>query len=177
MIRKLVLPILAAALLGGCVTDYAYRGGDRGDYYYGQPTTEYRYYGPYGGYGPHGFGSFGYGYGYPHRYYGYPFGYRGFYHYPPYYRHYHRPPVTWRRPDGSPTPQQRSNNDGRPPWRNFDELRRRQSADGGGTQPREVVPAGPAVAPRQPREDGSRMEQVIRRANRNADNPPAEQEP
>lgn len=175
MIRKLVLPVLAAALLGGCVTDYAYRGGDRGDYYYGQPTTEYRYYGPYGGYAPHGFGSFGYGY--PH--YGYPFGYRGFYHYPPYRHHHRHPPVTHRPPDGSPTPQHRPN-DGRPPWRNVDELRRRQSADGGGTQPREVVPVRPVeptVTPREPRERGSRMEQVIRRANRNAEPQPAEQEP
>lgn len=184
MIRKLVLPIVAVALLGGCVTDYAYRGGDRGDYYYGQPTTEYRYYGPYGSYAPYGYGNFGYGnygygrFGYPHGYYGgYPFGYRGFYHYPPYYRHHHhRPPVTWRRPDGSPTPQQRSNNDGRPPWRNFDELRRRQSADGGGNRPREVVPSGPVGTPRD-RDEGSRMEQVIRRANRNADTRRAEEEP
>ena len=50
MLRKLLLPVLAAATLAGCATDYAYRGGN-GDYYYGQPRTEYRYYDPYGYYG------------------------------------------------------------------------------------------------------------------------------
>lgn len=185
MIRKLVLPVLAAALLGGCVTDYTYRGGDRGDYYYGEPTTEYRYYGPYGGYAPYGYGSFGYGY--PSSYYGYPFGYRGFYHYPPYYRpyyrHHGRPPTYWR-PDGS-TPQHR-HPDGRPAWRNLDGLRRRQPDDAGGPQPRDVNPVGPVapvppaeprVTPREPREPGTRMERVIRRANRNADPQPAGEEP
>lgn len=61
MIRKLILPALAAAMLAGCVT-YQYRDGSGGDYYYGQPSTEYRYYGvPYGGYG-YGYPP-GYGYG------------------------------------------------------------------------------------------------------------------
>lgn len=59
MIRKLLLPALAVAMLAGCAT-YQYRGGAGGDYYYGRPGTDYRYYG-YGGYG---YG--GYGYGYPH---------------------------------------------------------------------------------------------------------------
>ena len=42
---------LAATVLAGCVTDYNYRGhGGSGDYYYGRPSVEYRYYGGYGGY-------------------------------------------------------------------------------------------------------------------------------
>lgn len=181
MIRKLVLPALAATLLAGCVTDYAYRGGSRGDYYYGQPSTEYRYHGPYGGYAPYGYGGFGYGgYGVPYGYYGYPYGYGGHYHHPfyhPYYYHpyYRRAPLTSPRP-GDTTPPQDRRDDRRPPWRNYDELRRRQAADGGGAavQPREVTPARPAV---EPRERDARMEQLVRRANRNAEPPSAEQEP
>jgi len=85
MIRKMILPALAALLLAGCAS-YQYRGGAGGDYYYGQPGTEYRYYGyPYG-YGSFGYG--GYGYSYPSyfsygSYYGYPYGYGGYYR-PPY---------------------------------------------------------------------------------------------
>lgn len=108
MIRKLVLPVLATLLLAGCYTDYAYRGhGGAGDYYYGQPSVQYRYYGGYGGgYGGY-YGGWGgyygnpYGYGYPYRYaypyrygygpYGYPGGrYPGYgYGYPGYYGHGH----------------------------------------------------------------------------------------
>ncbi len=182
MIRKLVLPLLAVALLGGCVTDYAYRGGDRGDYYYGQPSTEYRYYGPYGGYSPYGgfapygYGGFGYGaYGYPYRYYGHPHSY-GFYNHPyyhPYYRPYYRRPVAIPRPDGT-VPQQRRD-DRRPPWRNLDELRRRPTADGGGrSEPRELVPSAPMG---EPRERGSRMDQGSRQADRSVEREPAEHEP
>src|ERR1051326_6264984 len=71
-IRQLLLPAIAAALLSGCVS-YGYRNG-HGDYYYGQPTTEYAYpdgyYGYYGDYGYPGaygapyWGSFGYYRGY-----------------------------------------------------------------------------------------------------------------
>ena len=105
MIRKLLFPLLATAVLAGCVTDYSLRGGSGGgSYYYGRPSVDYRYYGaPYGyGYGyPYGYGGsyYRYGgyYGNPYRYggYGYPYGY-----YPsPYPRHYypnrpHRPPTT-----------------------------------------------------------------------------------
>ena len=68
--KLLLLPAIAVALLSGCVS-YGYRGG-HGDYYYGQPRTEYSY--PYGygayGYGDYGYGYSGYGYGYPG--YGYP---------------------------------------------------------------------------------------------------------
>jgi hypothetical protein len=92
MIRKFLLPALAIAMFGGCVTSgYQYRGGN-GDYYYGQPQVEYRDYGsPYGrfGYGyPGGWsGSFGWGYGY-----GDPYGYYGGYYDPwLYYTPYRRP--------------------------------------------------------------------------------------
>ena len=75
MIRKLLFPALAIATLAGCATGYSYRGGN-GDYYYGQPSVDYRYHGGYSfGYG--GFGGFGRGYyldifgrpvyGYPYR--------------------------------------------------------------------------------------------------------------
>ncbi|HVR81251.1 MAG TPA: hypothetical protein VHF02_04085 [Luteimonas sp.] len=118
MVRKILLPALAIAMLGGCVTSgYQYRGGN-GDYYYGQPQVQYRDYGsPYGsmGYGyPGGWsGSFGFqhgygGYGFPYGGYGgygYPYGGYGGYGYPyggyydP-YRHYYprRPPVIVVRP-------------------------------------------------------------------------------
>ena len=87
MIRKFLLPALAIATLAGCATGYSYRGGN-GDYYYGQPSVEYRYYGGYGGYGSYGFGSGGFGgfgqgyyldifgrpvYGYPYGNYGRPY--------------------------------------------------------------------------------------------------------
>lgn len=83
MIRKLLLPALATALLGACATGYDYRGGNEGDYYYGQPSVDY-YGGYYGGYGypgwsgmmgfGYGYGGYGgYGYGYPYYGYGYPY--------------------------------------------------------------------------------------------------------
>lgn len=196
MIRKLVLPVLALAMLGGCVSDYAYRGGDRGDYYYGQPSTEYRYEGPYGGgyspygspyapygygggyapygygggYAPYRYGGFGYGsYGYPRGYYGGPYRHGGYY-IPPH--HHRRPPVTYPGPDGTAPPPRVDNR--RPPWRNLDELGRRPPADGGGTQARAPIPSAPIA---EPRERGSRMEQVIRRANRDADSRPLGEEP
>lgn len=125
-ILRLALLALAAAAVAGCVTTpgYGYRTG-QGDYYYGQPSVEYRYrggYGPYhGGYGyPYGYGrsgwSFGISYGHPY----YRYGYGGRYAYPwygwPYYGHpYYRPPVVVRpRPDG---------NSEVPPWRDLDRLR------------------------------------------------------
>ena len=122
MIRKLILPALAAALLAGCATGYQYRGGS-GDYYYGSPSTEYRYYGsPYGGYyGGYGYGGYGYGgYGYP---YGGGYGYYS----TPYYggHHWHdrndqdddRDDV-----DQDPAPQQQRPT---PPWRDLGALRER----------------------------------------------------
>lgn len=134
MLRKLLLPALAAAALAGCATGYQYRGG-QGDYYYGQPQVEYRhsgssgFYGDVGfGYGSGGFGGFGYGfgasyfydrfgrlvYGYPSRYYGSSYyGYGGGYP--------HRHP---RRHHGGNYPQGDSDNDQdrRPPWRGLGQL-------------------------------------------------------
>ena len=98
MNRKLLVPTLAAAaMLAGCATGYQYRSGN-GDYYYGQPTVEYRDYGYDGFYGyggPGGWGGslgFGYGYGgyggwgygYPYWGYGYPWYYNR-----PHGRHHH----------------------------------------------------------------------------------------
>ncbi len=144
MIRPLLLPAIAAglaAMLGGCVSGYQYRDG-AGDYYYGQPSVEYRDYGyggagygypggwngslgyGYGGY--RGYGGYGGNYGYP---YGYPYGYGG-YGYP-----YWRPPVIVVRPGprdhdhndddhkgGHHRPDDRDG-DRRPPWRDLGDLR------------------------------------------------------
>ena len=44
MFRNILLPVLAAASLAGCATSYDYRAGNGGDYYHGQPRTEYSYY-------------------------------------------------------------------------------------------------------------------------------------
>lgn len=126
MIRNLLLPALAAALLGGCVTGYDYRGGT-GDYYYGQPSVDYQddgYYSPYGyggygypggwsgmigygmgfggGYGPYGYGGYGGFGGYP---YGYPYGYG--------YPYNPRPPVIVVRPDPRPGTHPRPHRDDR----------------------------------------------------------------
>jgi hypothetical protein len=139
MIRPLLLPAIAAglaAMLGGCVSGYQYRDG-AGDYYYGQPSVEYRDYGygPYGGAGygyPGGWsGGLGYGYGYGGYggyggYYGYPYGYGG-YGYP-----YWRPPVIIVRPgphdgghkdDDHRGDHRRDHKGDRPPWRNLGDLR------------------------------------------------------
>jgi len=123
MSRLGLVATLSALILTGCVSPYAYRAGDGGDYYYASPEVEYydAYGMPYGtiGYGYPGgwYGSFGYGFGYgfgsplPYSrygfpywgyggaYYGYPYGYYG-YPYPPYVHHRpHRP-----HPPGSDTP-------------------------------------------------------------------------
>ena len=69
MIRKLLLPALLTGLLAGCVTGYNYRQENGGDYYYGEPGVDYRYY-------DYGYGGYGYGYGYGNYgwpYYGYPY--------------------------------------------------------------------------------------------------------
>ena len=189
MIRKLLLPALATVLLAGCVTSaYQYRGGT-GDYYYGQPSTQYRYYGsPYGSYGygyPGGWGgSIGYGYGYPpYGYYGYGgYGYGG---YPYYYRHHYpyRPPVVIVRPDSGGGDQDDGGGNGndpvrhterpRPPWRDLGNLR------GRGPQPEPVIrkPApsmsmpGPQVVPAAgtSRRSGSVMGETVRRARTDSD--------
>ncbi|WP_238382896.1 hypothetical protein [Cognatilysobacter segetis] len=177
MFRRLLVPLAATALLAGCVTTapYGYRGNGQGDYYYGAPSTEYRYHGAYPGYGypyygPYRpglsvWGSYGYGgYGYYGRpYYGNPYGgYYGnpYYGYP---RNTHRPP----RPD-------HRDGDHRPDggaWRNLDEItRRRRGMDGGGGSSSIPTPSmpQPQVAPRirNGNGDGSAMGQLIRRGRR-----------
>lgn len=163
MLRKALLPLFAATLLGGCVTGYDYRGGG-GDYYYGRPSVDYRYYGDYSG---------PYSHGYYNRYYGgygptFGYGY-------PYYYGYGRPIIV--RPGyGHPRPGHgdgpghdgRNRGNGRAPWRNLDRV-------GGDRGPRVQSPSGlrqgPAVAapvrpagPPQSGNRGSRMEQAIRSA-------------
>ena len=126
MIRKLIFPLVAVALLGGCVTSgYSYRQGS-GDYYYGAPSVEYRYYSPYpygspysyyGGRYSH-YSPYRYGYPYsPYRY-GYPYGYYGHPYSYPHYGPGHR--YTPRRPHADPTPDRTGS-----PWRDLDQLRRR----------------------------------------------------
>lgn len=110
MMRKFLIPILAAGLLGGCVTDYGYRS-DGGGYYYGRPSVDYRYH-DYDGYYPYGY----YPYSYPYYYrYGYPSRYRGYYGYPwsyPYYGYPYYYPYR-------PRPQPDHDDDDRAPWRNI----------------------------------------------------------
>jgi hypothetical protein len=171
MLRKIVLPLAAAALMAGCMmaAPYGYRDGQSGDYYYGNPSVEYRHHGVYPGYGYPGYGPYrpglrGYGY------YGYPYGYgyygRSYYGHPyygtpyygtPYYRPIYRtrPTQPDTRPDGGG-------------WRNWDELRRRRD---GSTSPGGVGPSPTTVTtavPREPRvrrsdDEGSRMGEMIRR--------------
>jgi hypothetical protein len=175
MVRKFLLPALVTGLLGGCVTaGYDYRYGP-GDYYYGQPSTEYRYYGAPYGYHPYG-GIYGYSrYGYPygyggyypynHNYYGYPYRYPYYY----YNRPKHpRPPVV---EDPNPPPQPprdgHKRNDYRvPPWR---DLRTRPAVvENGVAQPRIAIPSPPFTAPPAPprieprRDDGPRVRPVSR---------------
>lgn len=172
-IRKLLLPAIAVALLGGCMTDgYSYRQ-DRGDYYYGQPSTDYRHYGsPYGyGGGYYGGGYYGSGYsrhGYP--YYGSPYGYHR------YPRGYYRPPVVIRpRPDGGHHPDRDDHDDDnrKAPWRDYERLQRERIERSPVVQRRAlsvpVRPARPTPAPspvraRSDDDGGSRMKQIMRRA-------------
>jgi len=165
MLRKILLPALAIATLAGCATGYSYRGGN-GDYYYGQPSVEYRYYGGYG-YG----GSIGYGFGqgyyldvFGRPVYGYPYGYYGG-RYPSYpYGHGPRP-----RPPHGPghdghdgghdgSPGQGGHRPGnRPPWRDIGRMRDRDDHEQDRSrrfgqpdvQPRMQQP-GPRVRPSAP---------------------------
>jgi hypothetical protein len=140
MFRPGLLATLSALILTGCVSSYAYRDGDGGDYYYSEPEVEYYdvYGRPYGiiGYGYPGgwYAHFGYFYGpyYPHWRYGHRYG--GYYGYPPYYDHHRYPPH--HRP-----PQHRPPN--MPP------------ADGS-DQPRPPRPPGTPPIARPPREDHDR---------------------
>jgi hypothetical protein len=159
MLRKLLIPLAAAGLLGGCVTagDYAYRGGAGGDYYYGRPQVEYRHYGGPYGYYPYGpytrFGLYGH---YGHPYYGHPF-----YGYPYHGYPYYRPPVIVQpRPDDGTVHDDRD--DRPPPWRDLRPRRRVTMPETGGVmQPSEPLRPLPSAR----RDDGgSRMEQMMRRS-------------
>lgn len=176
MIRKLLLPAATIALLAGCVTSpYGYRQ-DRGDYYYGQPGTQYRYYGspygaPYGsyydrnyrygypGYSPYPYGYGGYGGYYGGGYYGYPYG--------------PRPPViVVPRPrpdhdhDHTPDPDATDRRDRRPPWRNLQPRRSPEPQAQAGVLQQSALPAPRPVAPvTAPRRSEARMERIIRRAS------------
>lgn len=134
-----VLPVAAAMLLAGCVTSgYSYREDRGGGYYYGQPSVEYRevspypYGGPYDYYGPYGPYRYAYPTPYGYSYYGY-----GGYGYP--YRYVPRYYVPRTRPV-DPTPDRP-----RSPWRDLDELRRRQHTQ----LPQSTPSPRPSVSPRQ----------------------------
>lgn len=172
MIRKLILPAVAIALLGGCLSPgYGYRQ-DRGDYYYGQPGVDYRYYGSPYGYPSSGYGYPSWRYGYPRYpyygggYYGSPYRpYPGY----PYSPHPHRPrpPVTVTPPpdDGDPSPRPPSSDGPRPPWRDLNNLGRRGAGQPPRIEPAPVTQTLPARPLRpQTRSSGSRNEQIMRRA-------------
>lgn len=143
MFRLGLVATLSALILTGCVSTYAYRDGDGGDYYYSDPDIEYydAYGQPYGTIGysyPRGwYGSIGYGYGYaPYLY------------YPPYYWHprrHHRPPYGHQPPPPGPPPgvivnppggnppgggggnfRNRDHDREGGPWRNLDDIVRRR---------------------------------------------------
>lgn len=147
MLRNTLLAALAAATLAGCATGYSYRGGAGGDYYYGQPRVEYRYYDvPFGYYGSYGSGRYApayyydrYGrlvYGSPYGYYGYPYGYGSQWWYRP------RPHGNGHDHDDGHGDHDANRDDRRPPWRNI-----------GG-----VVPGGERLAP-----DGDDQRPRVRR--------------
>jgi hypothetical protein len=165
MLRKLLLPLAAVGVLGGCMTtgDYTYRGGSGGDYYYGQPQVEYRYHGSPYGYYPYGGAFYRHGlYGY----YGYPYYAHPYYRHPYYGHPYYRPPVVVQpRPDGGGTVD-RDRDDRPPPWRDLGP-RRRPNADPG-TAMRPTPPAPARPMPRVRDDGGSRMEQVMRRGRDDA---------
>lgn len=179
MIRKLMIPLLAAGLLAGCVTDYTARGGGGpGTYYYGRPSVDYNYYGGYGGgyYGP-GYGYYPYGESYRFRnggYYGNPYyGYYGnpyYYGYPRYY--YPNRPHRPNRPNPPTSGNPPSRGDGGLPWRDT------RPVGGGAWGPRNDNPgatpqvrpqmARPQMAPRAPaapsvRRDGGRAWRDVER--------------
>ncbi len=119
MFRLGLLATLSALILTGCVSSYAYRDDEGGDYYYSEPSVQYHdvYGAPYGsiGYGYPGswYGSFGYGFGYGHTPYsrfGFPYHYDNYrygfpysyYPYPHRRPHHPRPPNVI--PPGTPPP-------------------------------------------------------------------------
>lgn len=177
MIRKLLLSTAAVALLGGCMTSgYGYRQ-DRGDYYYGQPSTDYRYYGSPYGY-PGGYSRYPYGSPYYGGYYGSP--YYNPYHNPYFgHPHYPRPPrppvvvVPGNPPPPAQPPADDRNDDRRPPWRNLDPRVHQNPPPGPGqiAPTRAVAPIPQPTrnpTPRARDDGGSRAEQVMRRARQRA---------
>lgn len=180
MKRAFLLPVLAASLLAGCVySDYAYRGGHgNGDYYYGRPYVDYRYYGGYGGYSDYGYygyyGAYGYPYGrypyyghgyrYPYYGYGYPHGYYPYRPYYPYRHHHSRPDGGVMHPDPNPGSSHRS---GKAPWRDLGRIPGTTTGPALETQrstiqPRMTMPPRSAA---EPRRDGSPTGQMMRRAS------------
>ncbi|MGY0800112.1 hypothetical protein ACW7G0_13800 [Lysobacter sp. A286] len=183
MLRKLILPLSAMALLGGCMTGgYGYQQA-RGDYYYGQPSTDYRYYNRYGNdgyysnrypgyYGNAYYGNAYYGNSYNRRY---PYG-------------YYRPPVIVVRPghnnnhgnNGNHTPRPDTDRD-RAPWRDYERLQREriqrsERPTGSPAAVQRSVIAAP-VRPTSTRPSsgssnnrGSRMETMIRKSKAGRDN-------
>jgi hypothetical protein len=123
MLRNYLLSALAAATLAGCVTDYTYRDGNGGDYYYGQPRTEYRYHGSYDYFGGFGYGGYAPEYYYdrygrlvyvnPYGYYGYPYGAGSWW-----YRPRPRPNHGGHDDDGDDS-HDGDRPDRRPPWRDL----------------------------------------------------------
>lgn len=196
MFRNILLPALAAATLAGCASGYSYRNDNGGDYYHGQPRTEYRYYEPYGFQGSYGYGSYSPGYYYdrygrlvygnPYGYYGAPYGY-GSWWYRPRIQHGHH---------GGHDGDEAGNQDrdgSRPPWRNIGGVlppRERVAADGDDLRApvrRQQLPyARPLTAPqrqqgmtspaapriRNDEDGGSPMGRAIRRAKAS---PPADE--
>lgn len=167
MKRALLASFIAATgLLTGCVTgEYVQRSGERGDYYHGRPSVDYRYHdAPYG---VHPYGRFEFGFGSPYyRSPYYPYSYYGpYYGYPYYNPYYYNPPRHRPRPPAHPgtgTPGER-----RSPWRAL-------IGDEGGTRPsqeRMVQPREPRSLPSReprmtPREDrGGRMQDILRRSS------------
>jgi hypothetical protein len=190
MLRKTLLAALAAATLAGCATGYSYRGGiGGGDYYYGQPRIEYRYYeDPLGYYGSFGFGRYApayyydrYGrlvYGGSYGYYGYPYGYRSQWWYRPRPHGNGHGGGDHHNGDGD---HDADRDDRRPPWRNIGGVYprgERVAPDGAEPQPRMrrqqlrgamPLPQQRSIAPAPPRmrsDDGggSRMGRAIRNA-------------
>ena len=143
MIRKLLFPLVAVALLGGCVTGgYGYRHHGGGNYY-GGPSVDYGYYSPYGSYYGGAYGYYGqpYGYGYG---YGYPYGYTPYYYGNQYYYYYGQPRVYYprpvQRPEVDPTP-----DDNVSQWRDLERLRARVRGDR--TRVGTTQPSAPQVDP------------------------------
>jgi hypothetical protein len=129
MLRKILLSALATATLAGCATGYSYRNAGGGDYYYGQPSVEYRYYGSPGFYGSFGYGGYaGYShdryrwrvYGNPYPGYGYPYGYPYGYGYGYVSPWWHRPHTLHGGSDAHHGPGANDAGDAQlPPWRNI----------------------------------------------------------